>query len=145
MGEARIVNVFRELISLPSETEWVEFKLNDCRPEAIGAYISALSNAAALHDKKTAFIIWGIQDRTHKILGTSFKPRKEKIGNEELENWLAHNLNPRINFTIHEFEYEARRIVLFEIQACNYSPVRWKDTEYIRVGTYTKKLKDHVE
>jgi ATP-dependent DNA helicase RecG len=145
MGEPRIVSVFRGLISLPSETEWVEFKLNNHRPEDIGTYISALSNAAALHDKKTAFIAWGIQDRTHKILGTSFKPRREKVGNEELENWLAHNLSPRINVTIHEFEYEERPIVVFEIQACNYSPVRWKDTEYIRVGTYTKKLKDHIE
>ncbi|HXB74900.1 MAG TPA: ATP-binding protein [Candidatus Acidoferrales bacterium] len=139
------MSIFRGLILLPSETEWVEFKLNDYRPEGIGEYISALSNAAALHSKKFAFIVWGVQDQTHKIMGTSFKPRKEKVGNEELENWLAHNLNPRINFTIHEFECEMRRIVLFEIPACNYAPVRWKDTEYIRVGTYTKKLKDHVE
>src|SRR5580692_2021838 len=98
MAESRVMNVFRELILLPSETEWVEFKLNNCRLENIGAYLSALSNSAALHDKKAGFIVWGIQDRTHKILGTSFKPRKEKVGNEELENWLAHNLNPPINF-----------------------------------------------
>ena len=43
-----INNLVRELISLPRETEWVEFKHNNDDPQTIGEYISALSNSAAL-------------------------------------------------------------------------------------------------
>jgi len=40
----------RELRRLPHETEWVEFKVDRRDPRAIGEYVSALANAAALHD-----------------------------------------------------------------------------------------------
>ncbi len=36
-------------------------------------------------------------------------------------------------------------MVLFEIQPCVHTPVRWKDHEYIRVGSYKKKLRDYPE
>jgi len=37
------------LLALPDETEWVEFKHNNDKPDEIGEYISALAKAAALH------------------------------------------------------------------------------------------------
>ena len=37
----------RELISSRDECEWIEFKVNDARPEQIGEYISALANERA--------------------------------------------------------------------------------------------------
>jgi ATP-dependent DNA helicase RecG len=42
---------------LPRETEWVEFKVNDCEPEGIGEYLSALSNSAALFEEKLAYMV----------------------------------------------------------------------------------------
>lgn len=44
----RLASLVRELVNLPAETEWLEFKRNNERPEDIGEYISALSNSAAL-------------------------------------------------------------------------------------------------
>jgi len=70
--------------------------LDNDNPVEIGECISALSNAAALHGKTLAYMIWGIADCTHDIVGTRFQPAKFKKGNEELENWLLHLLNPRI-------------------------------------------------
>jgi hypothetical protein len=46
-----LTGLVRELCKLPSETEWVEFKVNEAEPREIGQYISALSNAAALSGK----------------------------------------------------------------------------------------------
>ena len=74
-------------------------------PEEIGKDISALSNGAALHEKDRAYIVFGINDETHAIIGTTFKPKKTKIGNEELESWLSHKLEPKVNFFVFEFEY----------------------------------------
>jgi len=145
MTEATFEKLIKELGSLPAETEWVEFKKNQARPEEIGENASALANSAALLRKHCGYIVWGIEDVGHAIAGTGFKPRETKIGNEELENWLLHNLEPRVDIKIHEGNVGGQHVVLFEVQAANNRPVRFKDAEYIRVGTYTKKFRDYPE
>jgi predicted HTH transcriptional regulator len=133
------------LRSLPRETEWVEFKHNNADPQEVGEHISALSNGAALHRQRQAFMLWGIEDGSHDLLGTTFRPREAKVGNEELENWLLRLLNPRIEFRIHEGTLNGKPVVLFEIQPASHQPVGFSGTEYIRVGSYSKKLKDFPE
>ena len=134
-----------EFLRLPAETEWVEFKHNNANPQEIGEYLSAISNAAALHSKRTGYVVWGIEDGTHAVLGTKFRPKQAKKGNEDLESWLLHQLSPRIDFTIHEFERDGKPVVMFAVQAANSTPVRFGGEAYIRVGSYKKKLKDFPE
>ena len=43
--------ILRELVALPQETEWAEFKHNATKPEDLGEYISALANSAALGNR----------------------------------------------------------------------------------------------
>ena len=69
-----LVGLVRELPKLSHETEWVEFKVNQRAPRAVGEYVSALANAAALHGKARAYVLWGIEDGTHAIVGTKFSP-----------------------------------------------------------------------
>ncbi len=38
-----------------------------------------------------------------------------------------------------------QRVVLLEIEKASHQPVRFKTVEYVRVGSYKKKLKDHPE
>lgn len=52
-----LISLVNELRALPRETEWVEFKFNDAEPEAIGEYLSALSNTAALEGKAFAYLV----------------------------------------------------------------------------------------
>ncbi|MGN0839193.1 MAG: helix-turn-helix domain-containing protein, partial [Pyramidobacter sp.] len=85
--------VVRSIASLQTEVEWVEFKVNNKDPERIAKYISGLSNAATLCDRPVAYIVWGIKDDTHKIVGTAFDYRKAKKGNMELEVNCKLNLN----------------------------------------------------
>ena len=56
-----------------------------------------------------------------------------------------HLLNPRIDFTIHEFQRRGLPVVLFEIQGANSMPVRFRQEAFIPVGSYKKKLKDFPE
>ena len=135
----------KELLSLNKETEWVEFKKDDFNPDDIGKYISALSNSARLLDRNYGFLVYGIKDNNLEVVGTKFDLNKNKIGNEELENWRATQLFPRIDFKIYQFKYNNLPIVIFMIDATNYSPVRFKEVDYIRIGSYTKKLKDYPE
>lgn len=103
----RLLPLIRELASLPKESEWVEFKENNADPEEIGEYISALANAAALHGKPFGYLVWGVRDRTQDLVGTSFRPREDKVKGQELENWLSTQLYPRIHFRIHEADEKA--------------------------------------
>ncbi|MCW5588340.1 MAG: putative DNA binding domain-containing protein [Legionellales bacterium] len=140
-----LMGIVKELRKLPNETEWIEFKENNEKPEEIGEYISALANSAALAGKVNAYIIWGVANDTHDVIGTTFKPDGVKIGNEELENWLIRLLSPKINFHFYTLDFDEFSIVLLEIGAAFRHPVRFKNDEFIRVGSYKKKLKDHPE
>lgn len=140
-----LISLLNELRKLPKETEWVEFKLNDAEPEDIGEYLSALANSAALCGKAFAYLVWGIEDGTHNIAGTSFLPSRTKVGNEELENWLLKLLTPKIHFRFFEFDLNGVSIVLLEIGRAFRHPVQFKGNEFIRVGSYKKRLKEFAE
>ena len=111
-----LVSLVRELCKLPRETEWVEFKINVHEPKEIGEYVSALANSAALAGKLFAYVVWGISDHDHTVVGTSFKPSTEKVGNEELESWLLHLLTPKIHFRFFEVSVDGHSVVLLEIE-----------------------------
>jgi predicted HTH transcriptional regulator len=145
MNEAQIEALVRELAALPGEAEWVEFKHNLALPVEIGEYISALANSSALCGKPAAYVVWGIEDGARRIVGTSFRPRETKVGNEALENWLAHQLTPRIDVQWHELKIDGLPIVLLAVQPATHRPVRFKGAEYIRIGSYKKKLQDYPE
>lgn len=145
MKEKDLQTLLLQLIKLPKENEWVEFKHNYHSAEEIGETISALSNSALLHNKSCGYLVFGIENETHQILGTSFKPQAKKIKQEELEHWLSQRLNPRIDFRIYNFIYDAKNIVIFEIPATQHQPVSFIHTAYIRIGTIIRKLSDFPE
>lgn len=140
-----LLSLLHELLKLPVETEWVEFKHNNDNPEEIGEYLSALANAAALTGKVHAYLVWGIDNDTHEVIGTTFHPAREKVGNEELESWLLRLLTPKINFRFYPLLVDGQQVVLLEIGAAFRHPVQFKNAEFIRVGSYKKKLKDFPE
>jgi predicted HTH transcriptional regulator len=140
-----LTSTVRELLKLPREAEWVEFKHNNEDPDAIGEYISALSNSAALLGKTHGYLLWGVDDDSQEIVGTSFKPHAATVGKQELESWLLCLLAPKLNFRFYAFEVESKPVVLLEVTAAFRHPVQFKGIEYIRVGSYKKKLKDYTE
>lgn len=138
-------SLLKELTSLPKETGWMEFKHNNIDPQAIGEYISALSNAAALEGKANAYMVWGVEDVTHEIVGTDFRPFQTLKGNEELESWILRLLSPRINFIFYELEVSNGMVVILEIPRATEKPVSFQGREYIRIGSYKKQLNDYPD
>ncbi len=137
--------LLRELCALPHETEWVEFKEDNTDPQEIGEYLSALANSAALVGKAAAYLVWGVRDQDHAVVGSDFDPWSAKKGNEELENWLLRLLEPKIDFHFFCLDTEKGSVILTEINRATRHPVRFAGQEYIRVGSYKKTLKDHPE
>lgn len=134
-----------ELINLPRETGWVEFKHSKADPQEIGEYISALSNTAALKGKAKAYLVWGIEDGTHEVLGTRFDPEAAKVGNQELESWLLQQLSPKLNFGFHPVTHDGKSVVVLEVDAAFRHPVQFQGAEWVRVGSYKKRLREFPE
>lgn len=144
--EDNLRSLLKELVSLPKESEWVEFKSNAIKPEDLGEYISALANSAALIGKPSAYMVWGVEDESHSIIGTDFQPSSTKHKQQELESWLLQNLEPKIDFLFHELKNpENKSVVILEITANIHTPVRFSGIEYIRIGSYKKPLGKHPE
>ena len=56
MNDAQLQAKLTELLALPQETEWAEFKHNNSDPQLIGEYLSAISNSAALESQPFGYI-----------------------------------------------------------------------------------------
>lgn len=154
-----IDGIIAELEREGSENEWIECKVNHAEPKKIGEYISALSNTSALIGRDRAWIIWGIENNTWKPVGTKFKPSSVRVqprdkgegcclrgeDGEDLESWLVRQLSPKISIRFFECDYHGQRIVALRIPAANFCPVAFKDTEYIRLHSSKKRLKDYPE
>ena len=146
MSKNNLFEFIEEIIKIPIETEWVEFKSNYQTPEKIGEYISALANSACFHKMPEANLIYGIENKRHKIIGTTYKYRKEKgKGNEDLEIWLRRNVRPVLDFDIKEFEHPNGKIVIFFIPPASFGPVKFLDKAWIRIGSNNKLLSDFPE
>jgi predicted HTH transcriptional regulator len=82
--EGNIDILVKELCKLPKETGWVEFKHNNSEPIMIAEDISALANTATLKDRDFAYMVWGVDDATHDIIGTSVNlPLQKRV----MKNW----------------------------------------------------------
>ena len=145
MEQSELELLLNSLVALPSESEWVEFKHNFHSKEEIGERISALANSAALIGKPYGYLVFGVEDGTHIILGTSFHAKSHKVGNEELENWLVTRLNPRIDVECYELDIHGKHISMYRIPCATDRPVTFLHTAYIRVGSLTRKLMDFPE
>ena len=130
----------------PYETEWLEFKENWYEPQVIGEYFSALSNGACLAGKNRGYLVFGINDATHEVVGTSFDPYTIKAkGNQDLLIWLSLGLQPNVGFETHIFDHPNGRVVLFEIGGAWDRPVCFYGTAYIRVGSSRTTLAKHPD
>lgn len=142
-ADVDIALLVEELCRYDSETEWIEFKTNNSNPEMIGQRVSALANSACRLGVPTAYMVWGVDDETHEVVGSTFRHRLEKRGNEELENWLHHQLTDNASFEFIEDEVDGRHVTVLMVQAAFYHTVDFERVPYIRVGSYTKKLREY--
>lgn len=118
MTSDTLLNTLNELIKLESENEVVEFKhaAKKYDIEKLGQYFSALSNEANLKGLPYAWLVFGVEDKTHKILGTHFRKSTPKL--MQLKKEIGDKINGRLTFIdIHELLTNQGRVVMFQIPA----------------------------
>lgn len=129
-----VQKILKDLLQFSKEREWFEYKENWFQPVALGEYVSALSNAAALFGKEYGYFVWGINDNTHEIVGTTFDQYQD-YKKEPYQNYLNRNLSPKIKFDFIEDTIEGKRIVVLVIEAAKDIPTSFNKVRYIRIGS----------
>ena len=145
MNIERQIALIDELRQMTAETEWVEFKHNNAEPHRIGRTISAISNVACIWGEVSGYVVWGIDNDSHDVIGTTFDPKKETHGGKQLELWLANALSPSPSFKFFPIDHPQGQLILLEIPAANSVPVKFNSIAYIRVGSTTPKLADYPD
>ena len=136
--------IVRELIEYPTEANWFEFKENWYEPIGIGEYISSLSNAAALEGQPFGYLVWGVNNETHKLTDTRFDFRVD-VKNEPLEHFLARQLMPDNNFFFQELILEGKRVVVMVVPAASRIPTGFNGNRYLRIGSSKVNLNKYPE
>jgi len=146
MSESGHIAIVDRLRAQPTETEWFELKQNHYEPQQIGEYLSALANAACLEGQPRGYLIFGVDDETHEVVGTRFDPYAVKgKGNQDLLPWLAAGLRPNTGFEVHVVEHSGGRVVLFEVGPARQEPVSFYGMAFVRIGTSKTELSRHPE
>lgn len=144
-NEQRDIDLVNELAANTTELPWLEFKKDNTDREAIGKLCSALSNSSRVEGCDFGYLLWGIDDTSHEIIGTKFNPQTKKVGNQDFEIWLAQLLKPSIVFNFKVINHPKGRVVMLEIPAATSAPVAFNNMPYIRIGSATPKLGDYPD
>lgn len=145
MTPPALLETLERLRGLPREAATVEFKSNLERSEEIGQYISALANAAVLEGHDRAWVVWGVEDGTHTVKGTTFDPFGRKEGNQALVMWLQQRTVPRADFAFHAVDHPQGKVVMLEIHPARCAPVAFQNIRYIRIDSHKTKLSEHPD
>src|SRR4051794_34666829 len=109
------VKLLSRLLGDESECEWIEYKTNNDDVQLIGEYVSALANSAMLANRDRAFLVYGIEDKTKRRVGTKVKLNDLKKGGENFTNWVSRLIEPRIILECLDFETEGLRFSILTI------------------------------
>ena len=126
-----IKNILLSLIK-NNENEYVEYKeaKNNFDFNELGKYFSALSNGANLLGKQYAWLIFGVNDKTHEFVNTNYR----RSGNlNSLKKEIIQSTNDNMTFLdIYELEIDNNRVIMFKIPAALGVPTTWKGIAYDR-------------
>ena len=124
------------------ENEVVEFKKAETNfdVDELGKYFSALSNEANLREREFGWIVFGVWDKKHQIVGTSFK--NSEVALNKLKQDMSQQTTDGLIFReIIPLEVEGKRVLLFKVPATPRNIVmKWKGIAYGRDGESLKPL-----
>lgn len=99
------------------ESEVVEFKRagGNYDTDKIGAYFSALANEANLRGVDAAWLVFGVDDKTRKVVGTDYREDPARLDSLKLQ--INQNTDPRVSFRqIHVLNHVGGRVVLLKFR-----------------------------
>lgn len=114
--EDQLLAKLTELRAMSSENEIVEFKEAKSGYDfrKLGKYVSALSNEANLKGVAEAWLVFGIKDDGHLLVGSQFRIQEAQLMN--LKKEVADKTNGRFTFKeIYTLTVDGHRVIMFQI------------------------------
>jgi ATP-dependent DNA helicase RecG len=133
MTDKELYIILKGFISLPAETEWLEFKeaKNNFDFDDLGKYFAALSNEANLKGQEFGWLIFGVKDNPKSIVGSNYRANRAIL--DKLKSEIANHTNGYTFQEIFELTLPEGRVVMFQIPAAPRGiPVTWKGHFYGR-------------
>ncbi|MCZ2100768.1 MAG: putative DNA binding domain-containing protein [Chitinophagales bacterium] len=118
MTITELKHILHSLLNLTAENEIVEFKEAKTNFDftKLGKYFSALSNEANLKGNQYAWLIFGIENKNHHIIGSHYRLIRKDL--DSLKSEIANKTTNRITFVeIHELNEPEGRVLMFQIPA----------------------------
>ncbi|MEZ6150147.1 MAG: ATP-binding protein [Pirellulaceae bacterium] len=126
------------------ENEVVEFKSvgDSYSTSDIGRYVSALSNEANLRSIDTAWLIFGVDNRTRQVVDSQYRRDRERL--QSLKKQVADGTSPSLTFReIYEIHLDSKRVVMLEIPpAPRGVPISWNGHYFARSNESLTALPD---
>ena len=144
MTEQELLQIIKKL-EQSDEITWIEAKHNFADLVKIGETISALSNSASYQNEEYAYFIWGLEDKTWEVLGTTFDLKKKKQGNNDGQIWLNENLHRKAHWDEFEIRLYGKRIYGLKIKNCGKYPIQFQKIKWIRKGSNNQELSKYPE
>lgn len=136
MVKLDIQQELEKLRNLSTETEVVEFKEAKSSYDftKLGKYFSALSNEANLQGKPYSWLVFGVENKRHTIVGSQFRTQRKDL--DSLKGEIANKTTNRITFIdIHEVQMSEGRVLMFQIPAAPKGfPIAFEGHYYGRDG-----------
>lgn len=136
MDQNQMLQLLEELLQLPAETEWLEYKeaKTDYDFRKIGKYFSAISNESNLKGRPFGWLVFGVND-DRKVVGTQYRSKPTDLDN--LKHEVAIKTSGGLTFVdIHELILAEGRVLLFQIPAAPPGiPTAWEGHYYGRNGS----------
>ena len=132
-NKVELREILTELLKSP-ENEYIEFKEagNKYDMDKLGRYFSAVGNEATLHEKQYGWIIFGVKDKTHEVLGTNFCENEDF---NKVKKQISDNTTDNVTFIeVYSFYFNDKRVIMFQVPAAIGTPINWKGYPYGRVG-----------
>jgi len=118
MTMPELKSTLQNLRNLTAENEIVEFKeaKTGYNFNKLGKYFSALSNEANLKGRPHAWLVFGVEDKKHAIVGSQYRPKRKDL--DSLKSEIANKTTNRITFIeIYELNEPEGRVIMFQIPA----------------------------
>lgn len=118
MTKTELKDILNSLRNLTAENEVVEFKEAKTGYDfnKLGKYFSALSNEANLKGNPYAWLVFGVENNNHAIVGSQFRTQRKDL--DSLKSEIANKTTNRITFIeIYELNEFDGRVVMFQIPA----------------------------
>lgn len=132
-----------KILSSETETEILEFKeaKNTFSKDKLGEYFSALGNEANLKGKSYAYIIFGVNDKTHEIVGSEISDKQLN----EFKKEISDHTSPKLSFIdVQRIKKKQGNVIVFVIPPAPQGiPISWKGHRYGRNGESLGGLNDY--